>query len=513
MWHFLSKRHTEIHWRKFGWPGLGGIQPIGWENMKSKTRPVLVRMAVGAALAVALSSGTAHAISLREAISVTLESNPQIGQAVQNREAIEFELRQARGLYMPSVDLDASAGVRRLDNPSRRLTSIEDDPLYPTDVGVSITQTLFDGGARQAERDRQAARVDSASFRVLERSETMALQVVREYLEYMLQGQIVEEARQNVGFHQRILNEIGSLISAGTLTEADRQQARERLLSAQVRAKEATEELEAARIRFYTLVGKPLTNPSRPASVARAIPANLDTAIGIARANNPRIRVANADIDVAEALVRDARSRYLPNVTAEGRARVGNDIDGATGRTSDLQARVVARWNLYRGGIDTANEQEQIRRVSEQRLALHQSHREVEEAVRISWDRRARQGDLARTLREQASTNAQLVRSYREQLVVGQRSLLDVLSAQNTSYNVNTLARTADYAALFAEYRILAATGTLLTTMGLSSPQQAEAYAREEFNVPATPATDTHVRLPSRQTAGAPLDLLAPIRK
>lgn len=478
------------------------------------TRPlsVVAKMAAGLLLATSLS-GAANALTLREAVTVALESNPQIGQAVQNREAIEFELRQARGLFLPSVDLESSVGARRLDNPTRRLGGIEDDELYPSDVGINITQKLFDGGARRAELERQAARVDSASFRVLERSETIALQVVREYLEYLLQAQIVEESRQNEGFHQRITNEIGSLISAGALTEADRQQARERQLAAQIRTKEATEELEAAKIRFLTLVGKPLANPSRPASVARAIPASLDAAIGIARSNNPRIRIANADIDVADALVRDARSRYMPELFAEGRARVGHDIDGADGRTSDLQGRLVMRWNLYRGGIDTANEQEQIRRVSEQRLVLHQSHREVEEAVRISWDRRQRQSDLSRSLRDQANTNSQLVRSYREQLAIGQRSLLDVLGAQNTSYNVNILARTADYASLFAEYRILAATGTLLSTLGTSSAQQSDAYARKEFNVPETPATDTHARLPSRQVDDLPLDLLAPIRK
>lgn len=473
---------------------------------------VAARFAASLLVATSLTSA-ASALTLREAVAVALESNPQIGQAVQNREAIEFELRQARGLYLPSVDLESSVGVRRLDSPSRRLGRIEDDELYPADVGISITQKLFDGGARRAELERQAARVDSASFRVLERSETIALQVVREYLEYMLQMQIVEESHQNEGFHQRIAGEIGQLISAGALTEADSQQVRERLLAAQIRTKEAKEELEAAKIRFLTLVGKPLASPARPASVARAIPANLDAAIGIARGNNPRIRVANADIDVAEALVRGARSLYMPEVYAEGRARVGHDIDGADGRTSDLQGRLVMRWNLYRGGIDVANEQEQIRRASEQRLVLHQSHREVEEAVRISWDRRERQIDMARSLREQAAANAQLVRSYREQLAIGQRSLLDVLGAQNTSYNVNILARTADYAALFAEYRILAATGTLLSTLGMSSPQQAEAYARSEFNVPATPATDTHARQPSRQINALPLDLLAPIRK
>lgn len=480
--------------------------------MKFKTR--VTRMLAAALFgSVAFYASNASALSLKEAMAVALESNPEIGQAVENREAIEFELRQARGLYLPSVDLEASVGVRRLDNPSRRGVGIEDDPLYPSEVGLSVTQKLFDGGGRRAELERQAARVDSASFRVLERSETIALQVVREYLEYLLQIQIVNESRANLGFHQSMLSDISSLISGGALTEADRQQAQERALSAKARLKEAEEELEAAKIRFYKLVGKPLTNPVMPASVASALPRSLDAAIGIARANNPRIKVANADIDVADAQVDAARSKMFPEITAEGRARTGYDIDGADGRTHDLQARVVARWNLYRGGIDVANEQEQIRRASEQRLVLHQAYREVEEAVRISWDRRQRQIDLSNTLRDQAATNARLVSSYREQLVVGQRSLLDVLGAQNTRYSVNVLSKTAQYAALFAEYRILAATGTLLNTMHLQSAKQSEAYARTEFNVPETAPTETYKRLPSRQANDLPLDLLAPIRR
>lgn len=461
---------------------------------------------------VASFSNDANALSLKEALAVALESNPEIGQAIENREAIEFELRQARGLYLPSLDLETSVGVRRLDNPSRRASRLDDDPLYPADVGLTLTQTLFDGGSRRAERDRQAARVDSASFRVLERSETIGLQVVREYLEYILQVQIVNESRGNVSFHQSINGEIRTLIEGGVLTEADRQQGIERLQSAQARLIEAEEELEAAKIRFYRVVGKPMNNPSMPGSVASALPQSLNAAIGTARKNNPRVKVAVSDIDAAEALVTAARSDYFPQISLEAGGSTGYDVNGDDGRTNDLRARVVARWNLYRGGIDKANEQEQVRRASEQRLVLHQVHREVEEAVRISWDRRQRQNELARSLSAQASTNARIVEAYREQLVVGRRSLLDVLDAQNTRVNVNILAKTAQFASLFAEYRLLAATGTLLNTMQLAAAKQSDAYAREEFDVPATPPTETYKRVPSHQKNTLPLDLLAPIR-
>jgi adhesin HecA-like repeat protein len=136
------------------------------------------------ALAASVATPQASAMSLEEAMAIAVESNPEIGQAIENREAVEFELRQARGLYLPSIDLEASAGTRRLDNQSRRALGLQNDTLNSAQVGLTVTQTIFDSGARRAEVNAQAARVDSASFRVLERSELIGLAVVQDYLEY-----------------------------------------------------------------------------------------------------------------------------------------------------------------------------------------------------------------------------------------------------------------------------------------------------------------------------------------
>lgn len=456
---------------------------------------------------------SAAALTLRDAIAVAVQSNPQISQAAQNREATEFELRQAKGLFLPSVDLETSAGADLLDNATRRALGEDDNTLAPAQVGVTITQKLFDGGNRAAELRRQAARVDGASFRVLERSEYIALQVAKSYIEYLLQARIVRVSEQNISFHQKILGDISASIKGGALTEADRQQAEERLLGATARYKQAREDLEASKIDFFKLVGKPLAAPAMPPSMSAAIPKTLDVAIDLARSNNPQIHMARADVDAADALVDKARANYLPEVDLEGSARAGHDVDGVDGRTTELGARVVAKWNLYRGGIDTANEQEQIRRASEGRYALHEVYREVEDAVRTSWNRRIMQLDLEKTLRSQAATDDKLVSSYRQQFRVGQRSLLDVLDAQNTRVNTDILAMTSQYAVIFADYRLLAATGKLLSTLNLKPAPQSAAYARKEFNVPPTAATDTYARTPSHQTNDLPFDLLAPVRK
>src|SRR5690606_5699316 len=156
--------------------------------------------ALGTALTAVMGT-SAFAMSLRDAVGLALTSNPEIGAAMQNREAVEFELRQALGLYAPRLDLEASLGVQRLDTPSRRAAGLSDDVLVPAQVALVATFDLFDGGNRDAQVARQAARIDSASFRVLERSEFIALQIARVYYQVVLQQRILGLAQENVAFH------------------------------------------------------------------------------------------------------------------------------------------------------------------------------------------------------------------------------------------------------------------------------------------------------------------------
>ena len=139
----------------------------------------------------------------------------------------------------------------------------------------------------------------------------------------------------------------------------------------------------------------------------------------------------------------------------------------------------MLRWNLFDGGIKSARVQESIRRESEALLGQQVAAREVEEAVKVSWDRIGRQNQLAGAYANQLSASDGLVSSYREQFTIGQRSLLDVLDAQNTRYNVQVQAETATFAARFAEYRLMAATGSLLAYLELDPPSQSDAYARD----------------------------------
>jgi adhesin transport system outer membrane protein len=451
--------------------------------MKRKHWTIIVPGAV-------LLASPALAVDLREAVQAALITNPEIRQAVANTAATREERIQAEGLYLPRVSVEGRAGARQLRNPTRRRIGIGDETLYPIEGNLVVDQLLFNSGGREAQVRRDAARTDAAASRVEERSEFVALNVARTYIDYLLQQRLVAIAEDNATFHQRLAGDLREGVAQGSISVADQQQAEERLQSARARVTEAREDLEAAAIAFTTLTGLPIDSVSMPPDLSAYLPPSLTEAEVLARANNPRVQEAIADLAASREGVRIARAEIGPRVNLEGRARAGHDIDGFAGRTTDLQGNVVLRWDLYNGGIREARVREEQARSDEAHGRLFEMTRRAEEDARNSWSRLQNQSRLVPELETQGRISDDLLLSYREQFNVGRRSLLDVLDAQNTRYNVQAQTETARLARLYAQYRVLAATNRLTEALGVQVPAIAMTNDRSRFRVNPVPPAD-----------------------
>jgi outer membrane protein, adhesin transport system len=457
--------------------------------------------------AVLLCTTPAYAVELRDAVQAALSTNPEIRQAVANTEATREERVQAQGLWYPRVSVEGSAGVRNLRNPTRRNIGIADETLWPIEGELIVDQLLFDSGGREAEIRRQAARTDAAAARVEERSEFVALNVARTYIDYLLQQRLVAIAEDNATFHERLSGDLREGVSKGSISIADQQQAEERLQSARARVTEAREDLENAGITFRTLTGLPVDSVSMPPDLSQCQPATLEEAEALARQNNPRVQEAIADLATAREDIRAARADIGPRVNLEGRARAGHDIDGFSGRTTDLMGNVVLRWDLYNGGIKEANVREQRNRADEVHARLFERTRRAEEDVRTAWSRLQNQSRLVSELETQQRIADDLLLSYREQFNIGRRSLLDVLDAQNTRNNVQAQTETARLSKLYAQYRVLASSNRLIECLGVAMPAAALSDERTRFRVNPIPPADLDENsypLPRMGTPAAP---------
>ena len=208
-------------------------------------------------------------LTLPQAVGIGVATYPEHGITANNRRATDEELRQARALFLPSIDARADAGYEHSHNPTLQSVTGGDssENLWRYNTGVTLTQMLFDGFSARYENLRQEARVLSISHRVREAAELQGLAVVESYLEVMRQRELLQIARDNVAQHMTIADQIRDSTQSGKTTEADTQQSQARLASARAEEENTREALRTAEADYIRDVGmepEDLVMPATP---------------------------------------------------------------------------------------------------------------------------------------------------------------------------------------------------------------------------------------------------------
>ena len=447
------------------------------DNHRSASRLPIAPTAGGVVALVALVAQPhpALATTIQESIQAALATNPEVGVVAADREAIEQELRQARADYLPSIDVRGAVGPEYTDTPITRNRDFDDDTetLLRSESQLTLTQMLFDGFATQSEVQRQISRMDSASYRVQEAAEFVALDAVEAHLDVLRNQALVELGGENLEQHRRILGQVGQLEAQGAGSIADVRQTESRLAEAQSSLALAKGNLRDAEAFYLAVVGSPPTDLEEGVAPAFALPESPDASAAAASVTSPTVQLANADIDVAQAELRAARAGYYPNLDLELGAAAGDNLDGLEGRDVNAQALLVLRYNLFRGGGDIAREREAFLRVKEARENLRVAQRDAEEEARVAYHAlitaRARLEALSDGVDAQRATRD----IYAQQFDLGQRGLLDLLDAENELFNDRSNLVTATFTETFAVYRVLAVVGAMLDSLEIDRPAQA----------------------------------------
>jgi adhesin transport system outer membrane protein len=417
----------------------------------------------------------AEAMSMKEAIQQAISNNPDIGIVASNREAVDEELKQARGLYLPQIDLAAGLGKERTNDRATRSDGIGGDALTLTRQEASLTlqQRVFDGFESDSTVRREKARVESAAQRVAENSEFLALDTIGVYVEVLRQRELVRLAEENVRVHTGILASLRQRLVGGSGSRADVAQNEARTARARATLTQTLNDLQNAEALFTRIVGQFPDGLEPSEFPSGVLPTNLDSAIGLAGSSNPTTRIFEADVRSADAEVSLAETPFYPAISLEAQSEYNDGRDGIDTYEFNNQVMVRLRWNLFRGGIDRAARQEALARLSESKNRRLRSFLESQQEMRQSWFALEANRQRVEDLSESVRFNVETRDAYRQQFEVAQRTLLDVLDAENELFVASGQLVTAQTNELLASYRVLAVSGMLLSTLGIAVPEQA----------------------------------------
>ena len=428
---------------------------------------------LGAAL-VLPGSLTAQAVSITEAIELALSTNPNIGIVASNREAVDEELKQARGLWLPQIDLALGIGRERTnDRTTRAVANSQALTLTREEASITLQQRIFDGFEANSTIAREKARVESAANRVHENAEFLALDVIGGYVEVLRQRELVRLAEANLTVHIGILDSLQQRLAGGGGSRADVAQTEARSARARATMTQTLNDLRDAEAAYTRIVGQYPDQLEAPEFPDGVLPDDLEAAVTLANTNNPTTKIFEADVKSSLAEVTIAEVPFYPAVTLEAESEYNDGRDGIQTYEFNNQVMLRLRWNLFRGGIDRANRQEQLSRLAESKNRRLRSFLDAQQEMRQSWFALEASRQRVEDLSDAVKFNMETRDAYRQQFEVAQRTLLDVLDAENELFVASGQLVSSQTNELLASYRILAVGGTLMNTLSVTPPQQA----------------------------------------
>ncbi|MGB9149173.1 MAG: TolC family outer membrane protein [Burkholderiales bacterium] len=419
----------------------------------------------------AWSALVAQGQTLREAVEHAIRTNPDVLASTSRRLATDEELNQAQAGFWPRVDLNAGYGRENVDTPEARLLGLSGVALTRKTTGATLTQMLYDGFGVKSEVARQQARVDSSAARVAAAAEDIALRVVGAYLEILRRKESTAFAISNLDSHQRIYEMIKLRSDSGVGRRADLDQADGRLALAKASLRAEQSSLKDAEIAFLRLLALPPNALKQPNVPAASLPATEAAALEYAIENHPALKAVRADLETAKAQNAVAKSALSPRLDLELGASHGEHT--VSGRNEDLAAMLRLRYNFYNGGADEAKIRGTAHLVNEANEILARTRRQVEEGVSLAYNGliSARERNVA--LKQYVESSASTREAYAKQFSIAQRSLLDLLNAENEYFNSRLTYSTGLFTELAAQYRVLSGIGRLLPALEISLPTEA----------------------------------------
>jgi adhesin transport system outer membrane protein len=419
-----------------------------------------------------VGGSTAYAASLQDAIVTTLQTNPEVIAIRDNRRAIDQELRAARGLYYPSIDLRGEVGFEVTRQRNFAAGNFDWTDEIANETSGVLTQLLFDGFGREGEVDRQTGRVRSAAYRVFDTIEVLALRAVEVYLDVQRSSEIVALAEENVSEHENLLGLVTRRAQSGAGPRSDIDQAQARVSAAKASLAVAKGRLADAQANYIAVVGAAPEGLQPAVSPDDAMPVSVDEAVESALQHSPVVRVAEAEVERAGGEVAIAKSNFWPKLELRAEANREQDQGGVTGTTYDYSVNAVMTYNVFRGGIDAARVQESKERRAQSESELDVARRDVAEETRLAWNGLFASREARDALQQEVDANRKVRDAYFQQFEVNRRSLLDLLDVQNELFVSRTQVTTENYTSVFGVFRVLATMGQLTPALGIDPPTE-----------------------------------------
>ncbi len=444
------------------------------------------RSAVAASLLALAIAAPAPAFSetLFDALSATYTANPTIRADRARQRGTDEQVPQALSGWRPSVTASGQAGVEKADT-----TESVPREWDPASVSIQLAQPIFRGfqtlnSTALAEANVRAGRANLSST-----EQSVLLQAVAAYMNVVRDRRIVVLRQQDLKVLEEQLKAANARFNVGEITRTDVAQARASLSLSQSNLALAVAQRASSIANYEQIVGTApgsLKSPGLP----KVLPKSLEAALAKAETANPEVIAAIFIEEAARHQVDFVKGDLLPRANLVAEYATQNDAGGQNGtRATSQTVYGTVSMPLYEAGNVYSGIREAKQVASQRRIQVIERQRDVRQAVVSSWNNLVAAGQTIVSSAEQVKASQLALEGVQQEALVGSRTTLDVLNAQQDVVNAEVQLAQAERDRIVAAYQVLAVTGQLTPAeigLGIDNYDPTVNYNNTRFKVIGT---------------------------
>ncbi len=417
------------------------------------------------ALASSLPYGgaTAQPRTLQDALSAAYSNNPTLQTSRAQLRATDEGVPQALAGWRPTVIVSGTAGygfgeLTSSSNGRSPVTARLNRPIYT--ALPTITQPLYRGGATRAGTNQADNRVFAQRGRLIATEQQVFTDSINSYVNVIQTQQLLQLNTNNEQVLARQLQATNDRFRVGEITRTDVAQAEAALAGARATRQNSEGNLQTARSNYRRFIGEMPDQLIEPQPLKLPVK-NQTEAIQLASRNNPSVIAALFDDAAARDAIDLAFSQLMPQVSVQASGGYTDGQQTVGQRTVAAQAVLNLSVPLYQGGAEYSRIRQARQTEQQSRKVVDDVRRQAIQQATQSWETLTAARSTIDSTRSQIRANQIALEGVQREAIVGSRTTLDVLNAEQALLNSRvTLVQNLSNLVI-ASYSVAAAIGRL----------------------------------------------------
>ena len=382
-----------------------------------------------------LSTSSAGALSLNDAISESLANNLLLKMEANSVDIAEEDYFQSKSNYLPSISLNANISENEYSSLKTQSGVIGSDyELAPSSKSIILSQNLFSGFSRFYNSISTKESLNLKRLNEKKVTQDIILETIEAYYNVLIAEKSVKSYKDNLESVAERSNATIKEYEVGLTSKTDVAQAEAFLNNAKIDLLDSEIILKNLKNSFFDLVGVDAKNLIF-SEINADMPSSFSEFKEILIANNYSIRMAEVNLKIMNANVGVARSAYYPQLSLTATKSELDEFSAEIDELTNEEIKATLNWPIFTAGKSLSNVRKAKEVKNTQLILLQKTQNETVILSENIWDKYKISEQTIKAAELTYNANQTAYKGTVIEQEVGERSVLDVLIARQALLN------------------------------------------------------------------------------